>query len=65
MTSKNFNRVLTVVVNKLNKCYFNFKKPEDMKSVTIEKSVFLVEHRLGLEIDNCDMFLYIIAVLSA
>lgn len=59
MTSKNFNRVLTVVVNKLNKCYFNFKKPEDMKSVTIEKSVFLVEHRLGLEIDNCDMFLYI------
>ena len=59
MTSKNFNRVLTVVVNKLNKCYFNFTKPEDMKSVTIEKSVFLVEHRLGLEIDNCDMFLYI------
>lgn len=59
MTSKNFNRVLTVVVNKLNKCYFNFTKPEDMKSVTIEKSVFLVEHRLGLEIDDCDMFLYI------
>lgn len=36
MTSKNFNRVLTVVVNKLNKCYFNFTKPEDMKSETIE-----------------------------
>lgn len=59
MTSKNFNRVLTVVVNKLNKCYFNFTKPENMKSLTIEKSVFLVEHRLGLEIDDCDMFLYI------
>lgn len=59
MTSKNFNRVLTVVVNKLNKCYFSFTKPEDMKSVTSEKSVFLVEHRLGLEIDDCDMFLYI------
>ena len=59
MTSKNFNRVLTVVVNKLNKCYFNFAKPEDMKTVTIEESVFLVEHRLGLEIDDCDMFLYI------
>ena len=59
MTSKNFNRVLTVVVNKLNKCYFNFAKPENMKSLTIEKSVYLVEHRLGLEIDDCDMFLYI------
>lgn len=46
MTSKNFNRVLTVVVNKLNKCYFNFTKPENMKSVTIEKSTFLVEHGL-------------------
>lgn len=59
MTSKNFNRVLTVVVNKLNKCYFNFTKPENMKSVTIEKSTFLVEHELGLEIDVSDMFLYI------
>ena len=59
MTSKNFNRVLTVVVNKLNKCYFNFTKPENMKSDTIEKSVFLVEHKLGLEIDDCDMFFYI------
>lgn len=59
MTSKNFNRVLTVVVNKLNKCYFNFTKPENMKSVTIEKSVFLVEHEVGLEIDDCDKFLYI------
>ena len=59
MTSKNFNRVLTVVVNKLNKCYFNFTKPENMKSLTIEKSVFLVEHRLALEIDDFDMFLYI------
>ena len=59
MTSKNFNRVLTVVVNKLNKCYFNFTKPENMKSVTIEKSVFLVEHKLGLEIDKCDMYFYI------
>lgn len=59
MTSKNFNRVLTVVVNKLNKCYFNFAKPENMKSVTIEKSTFLVEHELGLEIDVSDMFLYI------
>lgn len=59
MTSKNFNRVLTVVVNKLNKCYFNFAKPENMKSVTIEKSVFLVDHKLGLEIDNCDMYFYI------
>lgn len=59
MTSKNFNRVLTVVVNKLNKCYFNFTKPEDMKSETIEKSVFLVDHEVGLEIDDCDKFLYI------
>ena len=59
MTSKNFNRVLTVVVNKLNKCYFNFTKPDDMKSETIEKSVFLVDHELGLEIDDCDKFLYI------
>lgn len=59
MTSKNFNRVLTVVVNKLNKCYFNFTKPENMKSVTIVKSTFLVEHELGLEIDVSDMFLYI------
>lgn len=59
MTSKNFNRVLTVVVNKLNKCHFNFTKPENMKSVTIERSVFLVNHELGLEIDDCDMFLYI------
>lgn len=59
MTSKNFNRVLTVVVNKLNKCHFNFTKPEDMKSETIEKSVFLVDHEVGLEIDDCDKFLYI------
>ena len=59
MTSKNFNRVLTVVVNKLNKCYFNFTKPENMKSVTIERSVFSVNHELGLEIDNCDMYFYI------
>ena len=59
MTSKNFNRVLTVVVNKLNKCYFNFTKPKNMKSVTIKKSTFLVEHELGLEIDVSDMFLYI------
>lgn len=59
MTSKNFNRVLTVVVNKLNKCHFNFTKPEDMKSETIEKSVFLVDHEVGLKIDDCDKFLYI------
>lgn len=58
MTSKNFNRVLAVVVNKLNKCYFNFTKPEDMKSVTIEKSTFLVEHELGLQIDD-NTYLYI------
>jgi hypothetical protein len=30
-----------------------------MKSVTIKKSTFLVEHELGLEIDVSDMFLYI------
>lgn len=59
MTSKNFNRVLTVVVNKLNKCYFNFTKPENKKSVSIEKSTFLVEHELGLEIDDDNTYFYI------
>ena len=59
MTSKNFNRVLTVVVNKLNKCYFNFTKPENKKSVSIEKSTFLVKHELGLEIDDDNTYFYI------
>ena len=52
MTSKNFNRVLTVVVNKLNKCYYNFSKPESMKSSAIMTSVNLVEHKMALVIDD-------------
>ena len=52
MTSKNFNRVLTVVVNKLNKCYYNFSKPESMKSSTIITSVNLVDHKMALVIDD-------------
>lgn len=52
MTSKNFNRVLTVVVNKLNKCYYNFSKPESMKSSAIMTSVNLVEHKMALAIDD-------------
>lgn len=52
MTSKNFNRVLTVVVNKLNKCYYNFSKPESMKSSAIMTSVNLVDHKMALVIDD-------------
>lgn len=52
MTSKNFNRVLTVVVNKLNKCYFNFSKPDSMRSSTIMKSVNLIDHEMTLTIDD-------------
>lgn len=52
MTSKNFNRVLTVVVNKLNKCYYGFSKPVSMETTTIMRSVNLIDHEMSLRIDN-------------